>query len=189
MSRDNLYLHIHFSHYNQAQYIEEWKDYDIPFDDIDTTRLFEDTSSMFPNFMLDEDDAIPLNLTIFGAKVHKNKQHLKRQIWSDLNIGGILTRQPDASMLAPLHTSSREAESGLADFLANGRQLELADADILQDDVWAQELLANHTFNYKVQPTRSYSLLMLHPVQTPRIGKSRQPSLEKFQTPISRVMR
>ncbi|OBA20595.1 hypothetical protein METBIDRAFT_43435 [Metschnikowia bicuspidata var. bicuspidata NRRL YB-4993] len=211
MSLDSQYSYVHFSHVNQADYMEDWKDYRIPYNDIDTTRLFEETANIFPQFLLEEeeDGAIPLSSSIFGAKVYKNRNLLKNKVWTDLNLDGLRTaptlkRLPDASILNSISSSLVPAdELALNEFLSNGYNADMslnADAlacNISHDELWlntTSEYLGNHTFSHiKTRSNSGTHAAPLHqapaPLQTPRVGKTRQPSQDKFQTPITRIMR
>lgn len=211
MSLDSQYSYVHFSHVNQANYMEEWKDYQIPYNEIDTSRLFEETANIFPQFLLeeDEDGAIPLSSSIFGAKVYKNRNLLKNKIWTDLNLDGLRTgttikKLPDTSILNSLHSSQDIAsEIELSEFLFNGYNADtnfnpdVLASSILHDELWlntTSEYLANHTFSNMKMRSNSGTYAAPHhqapaPLQTPIIGKTRQPSQDKFQTPITRIMR
>lgn len=211
MSLDSQYSYVHFSHVNQANYMEEWKDYQIPYNEIDTSRLFEETANIFPQFLLeeDEDGAIPLSSSIFGAKVYKNRNLLKNKIWTDLNLDGLRTgttikKLPDTSILNSLHSSQDIAsEIELSEFLSNGYNADtnfnpdVLASSILHDELWlntTSEYLANHTFSNMKMRSNSGTYAAPHhqapaPLQTPIIGKTRQPSQDKFQTPITRIMR
>lgn len=211
MSLDSQYSYVHFSHVNQANYMEEWNDYQIPYNEIDTSRLFEETANIFPQFLLeeDEDGAIPLSSSIFGAKVYKNRNLLKNKIWTDLNLDGLRTgatikKLPDTSILNSLHSSQDIAgEIELSEFLSNGYNADtnfnpdVLASSILHDELWlntTSEYLANHTFSNMKMRSNSGTYAAPHhqapaPLQTPRIGKTRQPSQDKFQTPITRIMR
>lgn len=191
--------------------MEEWKDYQIPYNEIDTSRLFEETANIFPQFLLeeDEDGAIPLSSSIFGAKVYKNRNLLKNKIWTDLNLDGLRTgttikKLPDTSILNSLHSSQDIAsEIELSEFLSNGYNADtnfnpdVLASSILHDELWlntTSEYLANHTFSNMKMRSNSGTYAAPHhqapaPLQTPRIGKTRQPSQDKFQTPITRIMR
>lgn len=191
--------------------MEEWNDYQIPYNEIDTSRLFEETANIFPQFLLeeDEDGAIPLSSSIFGAKVYKNRNLLKNKIWTDLNLDGLRTgttikKLPDTSILNSLHSSLDIAgEIELSEFLSNGYNADtnfnpdVLASSILHDELWlntTSEYLANHTFSNMKMRSNSGTYAAPHhqapaPLQTPRIGKTRQPSQDKFQTPITRIMR
>lgn len=191
--------------------MEEWKDYQIPYNEIDTSRLFEETANIFPQFLLeeDEDGAIPLSSSIFGAKVYKNRNLLKNKIWTDLNLDGLRTgttikKLPDTSILNSLHSSQDIAsEIELSEFLSNGYNADtnfnpdVLASSILHDELWlntTSEYLANHTFSNMKMRSNSGTYAAPHhqapaPLQTPIIGKTRQPSQDKFQTPITRIMR
>lgn len=187
--------------------MEKWREYPIPYDDIDTNRLFEATGNIFPQFLLeeDEDGAIPLNSSTFGAKVYKNRNLLKEKIWSDLSTDVLRSdsttkRLPDATILKSLHTPIDEEEIAalsINDFLANGYNAELLaiNADFLSgnlshEEMWlnlTSEYPINHTFSMKMRSNSSTHVQQ--PMQTPRVGRTRQSSLDKFQTPITRIVR
>lgn len=204
MSQDSVFSSVHFTHPNQALFMEKWREYAIPYDDIDTSRLFEATASIFPQFLLEdeEDGAIPLHSSVFGAKVSKNKNSLKDDIWNDLSTevlrsNAMLKKTPDNTILRPLHyTEDTDAAVSINDFLANGynREVLSSNADTLtgsvsHEDIWlnlTSEYPMNHTFSMKM---RSNSYTGQQPVQTPRVGRTRQHSQDKFQTPITRIMR
>lgn len=209
MSKDSLYSYVHFIHPQQALYMEQWEDCPIPYNDINTSRLFEAAASIFPHFMLEdeEEDSIPMNSSIFGAKVYKNQSLLKKNVWSDLNVDPLrsnstIKKLPDATILKSLHMApQRENNASLDDFLSNGYNTEVSfNADTLlgnksHDEIWlntTSEFLANHTFaNVKLRSNSGSHAnvyhLVLGQLQTPRIGRTRQPSQEKFQTPITRI--
>lgn len=208
---DSHYSHVHFSHPNQAAFMEEWNDYKITPNDIDTTRLFEATADLFPQFLLEEeeDGSIPLSSSVFGAKVYRNKNVLQTKAWEDLNLGplrsdAILKKQQDQQILHPLYNvQTEDLDLTLNEFLSNGYKAEPElHADILadnmsNDDIWlntTSEYLANHTFsNMKLRKTsnnfsgpHNSSYVGQTGAQTPRVAR-RRPSQEKFQTPITRI--
>lgn len=191
--------------------MEEWTDYKIAPNDMDTSRLFESTADMFPQFLLEEeeDGSIPLNSTVFGAKVYRNRNLLQKQAWTDFNLDVLRSdatakKLPDQQILRLLYyTQDPELDVSLNDFLSNGYNYEqefnadtLAE-NILNDEIWlntTSEYLANHTFsNMKMRTTRdtysgqhgSYQTAQ-NGAQTPRMAR-RRPSQEKFQTPITRI--
>lgn len=188
--------------------MENWKDFTIPYDDIDVTRLYEATANIFPQFLLDEDEdgAIPLNSSIFGAKVSKNRGALQKSVWCDLNLDPLradstTVKVPDDTILKSLYFAEEDIpDISLHHFLSNGYGPELfvfnpdqSVANISHDDIWlhtTSEFSVNHTFsNIK---TRSNSTTHTHnaaPVLTPRPGRTRQMSNDKFQTPITRILR
>lgn len=125
MSSDSGYSYIHFSHENQAVFMESWRHYDIPHDDIDTAGLFQATALIFPLFLLEdeEDGAIPLNSSVFGTKVNKQRNLLKEPQWTDLSLerlrGASKNRKSDQTVLKSLHSRSTEP-AALSSFLSNG---------------------------------------------------------------------
>lgn len=100
--------------------MEKWSNDDaIPYDDIDTQKLFEATANLFPQFLLDEeeDGGIPINPANFSSKYYKNKKLMKDRIWSDLGIPDRFneTKQGDQTILKPLHHSRAESIDQLKD--------------------------------------------------------------------------
>jgi len=207
---DSSYGYVHFSNDNQAQYIDEWKDYYILYDDIDTTTLMEATANVFPQFLFeeDEDGAIPLNSSTFGARLYKNKNSLKLKAWSDLNVDSLrispLTKRlPDGTILNSLHFDQvDDADVSIGDFLSNGYNTELtklnpdvSEVSLTHDDIWlntSSDFPTHHTFsNIKLRSNSTTQVNQLNPaiIQTPRVGRTRQPSQDKFQTPITRIVR
>lgn len=210
MSQDSVYSRVHFNNSQQAVYMEQWEDYSIPYNDVDTSRLFELTANIFPQFMVEdeEDDTIPLSSSIFGAKVYKNRSLLKRKLWTDLNLDALRSsptteKLPDATILQSLHETPHGSTVTLDDFLSNGYNAEPGfNPDTLvanksHDEMWlntTSEFLANHTFaNVKLRSNSNSHTNTHHlasgSMQTPRPGRTRQPSQDKFQTPITRIMR
>lgn len=201
---DASYGYAHFSNDDQAVYMEEWKEYPIPFDDIDTVGLMEATANLFPQFLMEEeeDGAIPLNSTTFGAKLYKNRNLLKHKVWTDLNVDTLrstatATKLPDKTILHSLHfDQDGEAEVTIGDFLANGYNSELKlnpdTSTSSHDDNWLNLLSdfpTHHTFsNIKLRNNSTSHVHQTPVVQTPR-ARTRQPSQDKFQTPITRIMR
>lgn len=207
---DASYGYVHFGNDNLAQYIDEWKDYHIPYDDIDTTNLMDATANIFPQFLFEEeeDGAIPLSSSTFGARIYKNKNLLRLRAWSDLNIDSLRStpdtkRLPDATILRSLHFDEFDvADVSLGDFLSNGYNTEvtkgypdISGASMSQDDNWintSSDFPTHHTFsNIKL---RSNSTTQANPqnssvIQTPRVARTRQASQDKFQTPITRIVR
>lgn len=205
---DSLYSYVHFTHPNQSVFMENWKDFSIPYDDIDVTRLFDATANIFPQFLLDdeEDGAIPLNSSIFGAKVSKNRSALQKTVWSDLNLDplradSITPKLPDKTILKSLHFGETDApDVSLSDFLSNGYNSESfmfnpdqSVANISHDDIWlhtTSEFGVNHTFsNIKPRSNSTTHAPNTAPVLTPKPGRTRQPSHDKLQTPITRILR
>lgn len=204
---DSLYGYVHFRDDNQAMYMEEWREYEIPYDDIDTTSLMEATANIFPQFVLDEeeDGAIPLSSSNFGAKIYKNRNLLKQRVWSDLNLdcfrsNSQIKKLPDATILTPLHFAENEdSEVSMGEFLANGyAETSRINADVSgilsHEDMWlntSSDFPTHNTFSNVKKRSNSASHVHQTPVvmQTPRVGRTRQPSQDKFQTPITRIMR
>lgn len=205
---DSSYGYAHFSNDNQALHMEEWKDYRINYDDIDTVGLMEATSSLFPQFLLEEeeDGAIPLNSSTFGAKIYKNRNLLKLKVWTDLNVHALRSsatekKLPDKTLLHSMHFDhDDESEVTIGDFLANGYNSEISkvnpdvSATSSHDDNWlntSSDFPTHHTFSNIKLRNNSASHVHQTPgvVQTPRVGRTRQPSQDKFQTPITRIMR
>lgn len=208
---DSLYGYVHFSNDNEALYTEEWKEYQIPYDDIDTTRLMEATANIFPLFLFDEeeDGAIPLYSSTFGSKIYKNRNLLKQKIWSDLNMDCLRSNStakklPDATLLNSLHfDQDDDADVSLGDFLSNGYNAEVSKINpdvsggsLSHEDIWlntSSDFPSHHTFTNIKLRSNSGTHTTMHQnsaaVQTPRVGRTRQPSQDKFQTPITRIMR
>lgn len=207
---DSLYSYVHFTHSNQSTFMENWKEYPLPYDDIDTTHLFEATANIFPQFLLDEeeDGAIPINFSVFGAKVSKSRSLLQRKVWTDLNLDPLRSdsttqKLPDKTILKSLHFAKSDAtDVSLNDFLSNGYNSEssvlnadLTFANVSHDDIWlhtTSEFGHNHTFSHmksRSNSTNHVNTQPAPPVQTPRMGRTRQPSHDKFQTPITRILR
>lgn len=203
MSKDLVYLSVHFSHPSQVQFMEDWKNYHVPFDEIDTAQLFQDLASILPQFLLEEeeDGAIPLSLATFSSKVNKNKSSLRQPVWTDLGTDQLrsdakTSKLPDQTILKPLH--SAVGDDCLTDFLSNGYNAEfsvLANDNFNVSDSWlnmTSDFPVNHTFsNVRMRstsgPHRQPSDYA--PLQTPQVGRTRQMSLEKYQTPIRRIGR
>lgn len=209
---DSHYSYVHFSHANQAAFMEEWTDYKIAPNDIDTARFFDATADIFPQFLLEEeeDGSIPLNSSVFGAKVYRNKNLSQKKAWTDLNLDALRTNAtikkiPDQQILRLLHYSqSDDLDVSLNDFLSNGYSAEpdphhadMLAENVSHDDIWlntTSEFLANHTFSNMKMRTSSNNFSGQHNssylapggAQTPRMTR-RRPSQEKFQTPITRI--
>ena len=135
-TRDSHYSHIHFNDSNQVLCMEKWGNYDpIPYDDIDTEVLFEATSNLFPQFLLEEeeDGGIPINPNNFSTKFYKNRRLREDRIWSDLGIfdrfleeNSDLHKQTDKTMLKPIYNRSDDTKFNadndftIASCLSNG---------------------------------------------------------------------
>lgn len=204
---DSSYTFVHFTNPNQVLYVEKWTDNDpIPFDDIDTRRLFEATASLFPQFMLDEEEegAIPINPTNFSAKYYKTKRLSKEKIWSDSTVyenffngkkdGG------DRTILKPLTNKQLglvDDDLSLGQFMSNGYNL--------NDNM--DHMMLTNDFNDSIMGNNSDLSINLHTdfippnfpkrngstsnnfnaTQTPKVGRARQLSNDRtYQTPISR---
>lgn len=172
MSRDSVFSQVHHAHPNQALFIEKWHDFKLPYDDIDTLRLFEVTANVFPQLLQDDDEdgAIPLNSSLFGAKLYKNWGN-KEKVWTDLGIDmfrsdATLQKLPDKTIL-----KSAKSDAQLS-FMANGYE----DAESSHD--WLLSEFPNHTFSHKFRNSVT---------QTPRV--QRHSSLERNYTPTARNLR
>lgn len=203
MSKDLVYLSVHFSHPDQVEFMEDWRNYHVPFDDIDTSQLFQALANIFPQFLLEEeeDGAIPLSLATFSSKVNKNKNMLRQPIWTDLGTDHLrsdskTSKLPDQTILKPLH--SAVGDDSLTDFLSNGYNAEfsvLSQDNYNVSDSWlnvTSDFPVNHTFsNVRMRSTsgphrQPSDYPALH---TPQVGRTRQMSLDKYQTPIGRIVR
>lgn len=199
MSGDLGYNYIHFSHENQISFMESWKQFPIPHDDIDTSHLFQATSNIFPLFLLEdeEDGAIPLNSSVFGSKVSKQRNLMKEPQWTDLGLDRLRAaatpdRVPDKTILASLHGDS----NNFARFMSNGYTVEssgiLDEFGNTTSENWLNMSLDFPTSNTFTKRIRSNSSgQFTHPVhlQTPVVGRTRHYSTDKFQTPITRIVR
>lgn len=192
--------------------MEEWTDYKIAPNEIDTARFFDATADIFPQNLLEEeeDGSIPINSSVFGAKVYRNKNLTQKKAWADLNLEALRTnatvkKVPDLQILRLLHYSqSDDLDVALNDFLSNGYNAEpdphhadMLAENVSHDDIWlntTSEFLANHTFSNMKMRTSSNNFSGQHNssyqapggTQTPRMTR-RRPSQEKFQTPITRI--
>lgn len=185
---DSLFHSLHFLHPNQALYIETWQDLPISYDPIDTGSLFDAASAVFPHLLDtdEDDDLLPINLSTFGAKFNKSRQLNNRKVWSDVlpeNLKAMLSRPKleDETILRPMRRTN-EVNVAIDDFLANGYKAETEDRILEESWLNTTDLQANHTFSMKM---RSNSVNSIH---TPRI-RTRQVSLDKFQTPVARIIR
>lgn len=178
----------------------------MPYDEIDTTLLFQASANIFPQFLLEEeeDGAIPLNLATFSSKVNKNKNLLRQPIWTDLGTDQLrsdakVKKIPDQTILKLLHSGM--GDDSLTDFLSNGYNAEfsvLANDNCNVSDSWlnvTSDFPVNHTFsNVRMRSTSGshhhHQQLNEYPaLHTPQVGRTRQMSLEKYQTPIGRIVR
>ncbi|CCE88858.1 Piso0_001647 [Millerozyma farinosa CBS 7064] len=224
--RDSVYSYVHLQDQNHVIYMEKWQDDPLPFNDIDTQILFEQTSNLFPQFLIEEEEEgeVPVNSATFGAKVYKNRKLLKQKTWSDLGAyekfldeNSNLHKKKDTTILKPVYNKqgTREYDSFDADrhftiteFLSNGYGIGdsienmLSPADMVNDSMMGNsaadvsaisttDLLAasNNTWSMNMR-SNSDSIHQNNIVQTPRSGRSRQPSNDRiFQTPVTRIMR
>ncbi|ODV68237.1 hypothetical protein HYPBUDRAFT_152822 [Hyphopichia burtonii NRRL Y-1933] len=169
--RDSTFTYVHMDDLNQVLYMEKWQDDPIPFDDIDTQGLFEATSSLFPQFLLEdeEDGGIPINSSTFGAKVYKNRSLLKEKVWTDLGIydkfikeSSSLHKQSDKTILKSINTKltnpmdelTTSDTLALNEFLSNGYATEnainhmLAPSDITSNSINAGDLSITSASDY-----------------------------------------
>lgn len=189
---------MHFSHHSQVIFMEDWRNYHVPFDDVDTTLLFQASANIFPQFLLEEeeDGAIPLNLANFSSKVNKNRNLLRQPVWTDLGtdmlrVNAKTSKPPDETILKSLHSAA--GDDALNDFLSNGYNAENAVLSNDQsNDTWlnvSSEFPSNHTFSNVRMRSMSGNQVQTaeYPaLQTPHLSKTRKMSLEKYQTPIGR---
>lgn len=191
--------------------MEEWTDYAIAPNDIDTARLFEATADLFPQLAADEDDEDSIAPgAVFGSKVYRHRTLQHKKIWADGNLDvlrastassntSVSAKLPDLQILHLLHHSHTELlDVSLNDFLSNGYNAdsefsEEAPENVSTDDLWLNttaEYLANHTFsNMRMRGasnTFQHGTYAAQGAQTPRVAR-RRPSQEKFQTPITRI--
>ncbi|EGV61864.1 Apc13p protein [Yamadazyma tenuis] len=214
---DGNYTFVHFTNPNQVLYMEKWSDEDpIPFDDIDTHSLFEATSSLFPQFLLEdeEDGGMPLNPANFSANYYKNKRLLRDVSWSDNGIfdkflkeGNESDNRADKTILKPLHSkaSSETDEFPISQFLSNGfaapDNLDMISSHDINDSIMGHNtsdisINLNTDFippNFPM-PKRNNSNSNVSfangPVQTPKVARVRQPSNDRtYQTPVARISR
>lgn len=226
-TRDSTFSYVHLDDPNQIIYMEKWEDDPIPFNDIDTQSLIEATTTLFPQYLLEEeeDSGLPISSSTFGTKVYKNRKLLKDKAWSDLAIfdkfmdeSSSLHKQKDKTILKSVYTklSNNAYESvddpeefTIAEFLSNGYNPSdtmdiLSPPDMVNDSIMGNnagdisinstsDLLVpgNNTFSMNIRTNSGNNSNHQNAVmQTPRIGRSRQPSTDKiFQTPVTRIMR
>lgn len=169
---DGSYSYVHFTDPNQVLYMENWANDDpIPFDDLDTQGLFEATGTLFPQFLLEEeeDGGIPINPATFSLKYYKNKKLLKDRVWNDLGIhdkflnpDSDLNKQYDRTILKPLHHSHHDInmtddlfhghdELNIAQFLANGYgPSENIDNVLTSNDLVNDSIMGNNTSDLSI---------------------------------------
>lgn len=216
MARDGIFLYVHLDDPNKVLYMERWKDEPIPFDDIDTTNLIESVINVYPQLFAEdeeEDGMISFTSQQFGSKIYKSRRSIKQKTWMDLNLLSFFNNNNDddkkiidKTLIPPV-----AGDPDLADFLNNGYNKQ--EYLILQTPLPHGDVSLNSTSEY---PTNTFSNLrtnsmgnhqhqqqhqqpqsQVQPVQlqsqlqfqTPRPGRVRQVSADKFQTPIGRIMR
>ncbi|KAL6450185.1 hypothetical protein SBY92_002117 [Candida maltosa Xu316] len=178
--RDGVFTYVHLSDANKVLYMERWKDEPIPFDDIDVTNLIEAAVNVYPQLFADEeeeDGMISFPSQQFGSKSYKNRRSIKQKKWMDLNLDSFFqkTQVVDKTLVPPVAN-----DPDLADFLNNGYNKE--------DDI-----SLNSTSDYAGNSNNTFLNLRSNSnnqqFQTPRPGRVRQVSTDKFQTPVGRIMR
>lgn len=218
MARDGVFSYVHLDDPNKVLYMERWKDEPIPFDDIDTTNLIESAINVYPQLFAEdeeEDGMISFTSQQFGSKIYKSRRSIKQKTWMDLNLLSFFNNSNnndddkkiiDKTLIPPV-----AGDPDLADFLNNGYNNQ--EYLILQTPLPQGDVLLNSTSEY---PTNTFSNLRSNSIgnhqqqyqqpqsqqlqlqlqlqsqqqfQTPRPGRVRQVSADKFQTPIGRIMR
>lgn len=194
--------------------MEKWSEDDpIPYDDIDILPLLEATQSLFPQFVLEEeeDGGIPINPANFSAKYYKNKGKSKDRIWCDttafekfLDLDQHASRQ-DKTILRPLHSTDTDLvveqanDFSVAQFLRNGyASSDMEGLLVLAHDV-NDSIMGPNTSDVSINlntdfipphfplPKRTGSNSAVN--QTPKV-RARQPSNDRtYQTPIARMRR
>ncbi|ODV80534.1 uncharacterized protein CANTADRAFT_25039 [Suhomyces tanzawaensis NRRL Y-17324] len=168
-TRDSTFSYFHIDDPNQVLYMERWKDDPISFDDIDTQALLEETSNLFPQMMLEEDDeegAIPISSMRLGAKLIKNKELLKEKTWNDLGIfekflneGSALHKEVDRTIIRPLHTKpsafgrEESEELSIGEFLSNGYLASDHMDSILSPDMVNDSIMGVHQGDTSINST------------------------------------
>ncbi|KAL1571932.1 hypothetical protein MG5_03945 [Candida albicans P57072] len=213
MSRDGTFSYIHLDDPNKVLYIERWKDEPITYDDIETSNLVEAAVNVYPQLFAEEeeDDGI-LNFPSqqFGSKLYKNRRSIKQKRWMDLNIESFKSDNKnvvDKTLVPPV-----AGEPDLAEFLSNGYNKEelsvlqlspgnntvLHNSDMSLNSTSDYVGNSNNTFinmrsnsTSHQQPSQQQQQQQQQQsqFQTPRPGRVRQVSTDKFQTPVSRIMR
>ncbi|RCK63384.1 hypothetical protein Cantr_09782 [Candida viswanathii] len=217
MARDGVFSYVHLDDPNKVLYMERWKDEPIPFDDIDTTSLIDAAVSIYPQLFAEDDDEdgmISFASQQFGSKIYKNRRSIKQKTWMDLNLLSFTSqgdsvgggeRVVDRTLVPPV----RGGDPDLAAFLNNGyNRVECLVLQLSPGVMLAQsDVSLNSTSEY---PSNTFSNLRSNSItnpqlsqqgqqqgqqqqqqqfQTPRPGRVRQVSADKFQTPIGRIMR
>lgn len=207
MSRDGVFSYVHLDDPNKVLYMERWKDEPIPFDDIDTTNLIEAVVNVYPQLFAEdeeEDGMISFASQQFGSKIYKNRRSIKQKTWMDLNL---LSFHDEKKVVDKTLIPAVAGDPDLADFLNNGFNRQ--ECLILQSPIPHSDVSLNSTSEYpsntfsnlrsnsvtahhqqqQLQQSRSQSQSLQLQFQTPRPGRVRQVSTDKFQTPIGRIMR
>ena len=178
------FSYIHMDDAHKVLCIEQWQDSQVPYNDIETNSLVEATASLFPRFLLEEeeDGALPGNSTAFGNKVYKNHKLLKENTWSDLGIHekfldetSNLHKEKDKTILKAVYTKPTEGNKDrpgndmiLAEFLSNGHynseNLEDASAssEMINDSVMGNnnvDIFVNSSNDHSV-PNNTFSINM-----------------------------
>lgn len=190
MSRgDSTYSYIHHIDPKQVLHMEKWQDDPIPYGDVDTQPLIEASSGLFSQFMAEdeEDNDYPINPSIFGRKLYKNRRNPSDRVWSDLavydsflNESSSLFKQKDNTILKSVHTnleglfeSNDEVEGfSMAHFLSNG----FAHEEVMDT------ILKTHDLNDSIIGGATGDLSLLSALELPvphntsMIGSSRIPS-------------
>lgn len=183
-ARDSTFSYVHLDDPNQVIYMEKWEDDPIPFNDIDTQALIEATTSLFPQYLLDEeeDSGLPINTSTFGTKVYKNRKLLKDKAWSDLGIfekfldeSSSIHKQTDKTILKSVHTKlsnnpyenlDEPDEFTLAEFLSNGYNPSdtmdiLSPPDMVNDSIMgnnAGDISVNSTSDLLIPSNNTFSM-------------------------------
>lgn len=176
---DSHYTSVHFIHANQASFMEEWTDYAIAPNDIDTSRLFEATADMFPQLNADDDDDDALSQgAVFGSKVYRHRTLHPKKIWTDNNLdvlradghtnrptspkatsgsgGPTMRKLPDLQILHLLHQANTDLlDLSLNDFLSNGYNADTRYSEDALENVSADDLWLNTTAEYLANHTFS----------------------------------
>ncbi|CAI5759211.1 unnamed protein product [Candida verbasci] len=197
MSKDGIYSYVQFDDPSKVIYMENWINEPIPFNDIDTTNLIEKTGELFAND--DEEDEINLNSLQFGSKTYKNRKS-KNKKWMDLNIEHFLKDSERDKKL--IDETLLPGLTNVSEFLTDGQD-QIDDHLILQSPELNHDFSINSTSDLINHASNTFLNLRSHSnqqqqsnqsqnsqvFQTPRPGRVRQVSSDKFQTPIARIMR
>jgi hypothetical protein len=181
--RDGHFSYLHLQDPSHVLYLERWRDEPIAHDDIDPPALLEASAAMFPKFLLEEeeDGGIPILLSTIGTKILKDRRLLKERTWHDLAVHERFALHPDPRWRdhTVLAAATDDADATLARFMANGYAL--------AEEPPAAASPANDSLG-----DLSHSDLAAYArpaVQTPRPPRTRQLLSDRFQTPITRIIR